>query len=139
MRARAIGAAASTALHALVLAAFVRVPAPIIPPPPTHTTWRYEQGHEPPVKLRGADRAGMGLACVKSYIGVGVQMSFTDRVIEVGINTPAERAGVLVGDQVLNSPFDAADWRDGKTVLLVVSRGGLTLPLTVEVGKICQD
>lgn len=138
MHARIFGAALSLVLHALVVLLFVSVTEKALPPPPQHTTWRY-QGQEAPVKLRGADRPGMGLACVKSYIGVGVQMSFTDRVIEVGINTPAERAGILAGDQVLNSPFDREDWRSQATVLLVVSRDGVTMPLTVAVGKICQD
>jgi hypothetical protein len=139
MRARLIGAAASSALHALVLASMIVAwPKSSPPPPPKHTSWKYT-GTEAPVKLRGADRAGMGLACVKSYIGVGVQMSFTDRVMEVGINTPAERAGVQVGDHVTNSPFDREDWRNQRTVTLIVSRGGVAVPLVVEVGKICQD
>jgi len=59
--------------------------------------------------------------------------------MEVGINTPAERAGVQVGDHVTNSPFDREDWRNQRTVTLIVSRGGVAVPLVVEVGKICQD
>jgi len=80
-----------------------------------------------------------GIVCEgSSYIGVGVTADpRTDRIILVGDNTPASRAGLQHDDIVLNP----AVWRDAHvegTLLhvLVLREGGQRL-VSVLVGKIC--
>lgn len=143
---RAVAALLSLLLHLLILSAIVHVATALIeaPRPPEH---------EPTAdKLHGAgDRiarvelrpglAPSGLPCAgSSYVGVGVTADpRTERIIMVGDDTPASRAGLQHDDIVLNP----AVWRDsheeGVVLRVRVLREGATLIVPVRVAKICID
>ncbi|MDQ6638053.1 MAG: hypothetical protein M3Z15_00105 [Pseudomonadota bacterium] len=134
-------------LHLLILSALLRVTAGVIePPPPT-------AGQEISAdRLRGAGRqivsvdigparSTSGLACTgSSYVGVGVTADpRTERIVIVGENTPASRAGLLHDDIVLNPSV----WRDahqnGVVLQVMILREGVKMTVSVRVGEICIE
>ena len=143
---RAVAATLSLLLHVLALGAIVRVASGVIDAPATADP---EMSAD---TLRGAGerialvelRPGLppsGLPCAgSSYVGVGVTADpRTERIILVGDDTPASRAGLQHDDIVLNP----AVWRDshleGVVLSVQVLREGATLVVPVRVGKICID
>ena len=143
---RALAAVLSMAIHLLILAILVRVAtasidSPLLPP------------HEATAdKLRGAGdriarielRPGLstsGLACAgSSYVGVGVTADpRTERIILVGEDTPASRAGLQHDDIVLNPAVWQQTHREGELLQVQVLREGLTMTVPVRVGKICIE
>lgn len=80
-----------------------------------------------------------GLACEgSSYVGVGITADpRTERIILVGDDTPASRAGLRHDDVVLNPQVWRQAHREGAVLRLLVLRGGLRLEVAVLVGKIC--
>ena len=146
MAPRALAAMLSVVLHLLVVSVLVRVATGSIDtaPPLEHEATAD--------KLRGGgDRiarielrpglAASGLACSgSSYVGVGVTADpRTERIILVGDDTPASRAGLQHDDIVLNP----AVWRDshleGVLLRVEVLREGVSMIVSVRVGKICID
>ena len=143
---RAVAAMLSVLLHLLLLSAVVRAAAALIdaPSPPAHELTAD--------KLRGAgDRiarielrpglAPSGLACTgSSYVGVGVTADpRTERIILVGDDTPASRAGLNHDDIVLNPDVWRDSQQEGALLRVQVWREGAILVLPVRVGKICID
>jgi predicted metalloprotease with PDZ domain len=143
---RAVAAMLSVLLHLLLLSALVRVAVALIdaPPPPAHELTAD--------KLRGAgDRIARielgpglgpsGLACTgSSYVGVGVTADpRTERIILVGDDTPASRAGLNHDDIVLNPGVWRGSQQEGALLQVQVLRAGAILVLPVRVGKICID
>ena len=143
---RTVAGVLSVLLHLLILSALVRVATGSIdaPRPPAQEATAD--------KLRGAGervarvelRPGLltsGLPCSgSSYVGVGVTADpRTERIILVGDDTPASRAGLQHDDIVLNP----AVWRDshleGVLLRVQVLREGVTMIVAVRVGKICID
>ena len=136
----------SVLLHLLVMSVLVRVAThPIDAPQPP--------AQEPTAdKLRGGGEriarielrpglAASGLACAgSSYVGVGVTADpRTERIILVGDDTPASRAGLQHDDIVLNPAVWQASHREGELLRVQVLRDGMTLIVPVRVGKICID
>jgi predicted metalloprotease with PDZ domain len=142
---RAVAAILTVLLHLLILSALVRVTASVVKPP------------QPPAeqevtadKLRGAGEqivnvdispglSTRGLVCRgSSYIGVGVTAEpGSERIILVGDNTPASRAGLQHDDIVLNPRVWRDAHKDGALLQVLVLRDGVKLALSVQVGKIC--
>ena len=119
MQPRAVAGTLSVLLHGLVLTALFRVASGFIDPPPaTHETATAERLHGAgtPVARIELRPGGLpsGLACPgSSYVGVGVTADpRTERIILVGDDTPASRAGLQHDDIVLNP----AVWRDRRPV-----------------------
>jgi hypothetical protein len=144
---RPICAALVLLLHALTVLALL--PTSSAAPPPQHT----KPPPQAPERLTGADRdvtvrvklpgpgnAG-GISCTGgSYIGVGVMVSARDEVMMVGERTPAERAGLMRGDKVMNGEVWTRDSNVAGTVLhLVIMRDGKQFERDVTVGRICTD
>jgi hypothetical protein len=77
---------------------------------------------------------GGGLACDESYLGVGVKVSWSGRVIEVSPGGPAQRAGIVVGDVIHNPWYD--EYEDGLYVVRVV-RGDVTVRYKMKRERIC--
>ena len=139
------GAIVTVVLHLLVLSALVRVTASVVKPPLPPAA------HElPAVKLHGAGeyivnvdiRPGLstsGLACEgSSYIGVGVTAEpRSERIILVGENTPASRAGLQHDDIVLNPGVWEDAHTEGAVLRVLILRQGVKMALSVLVGKIC--
>jgi len=146
MAPRAFAAMLSVLLHLLVVSVLVRVAtASIDAAPPLE--------HEASAdKLRGGgDRiarielrpglAATGPACSgSSYVGVGVTADpRTERIILVGDDTPASRAGLQHDDIVLNPAVWRDSLREGELLRVQVLREGVTLTVPVRVGKICIE
>ena len=143
---RALAAVLSMAMHLLILAILVRVATASIDSP-------LLLPHEATAdKLRGAGdriarielRPGLstsGLACAgSSYVGVGVTADpRTERIILVGDDTPASRAGLQHDDIVLNPAVWQQTHREGELLQVQVLREGLTMTVPVRVGKICIE
>jgi hypothetical protein len=146
MAPHAVAAMLSVLLHLLILSVLFRVTMGLVnPPQPSNQETTAN-------KVRGAGdgiarielRAGhptSGLACSgSSYVGVGVLADpRTERIVLVGEDTPASRAGLQHDDIVLNP----AVWRDshqeGVLLRVKVLREGVTMIVSVRVGKICIE
>ncbi len=74
------------------------------------------------------------------YRGVGVITSFSGDVSEVAPGGPADKAGVLVGDVLLNrDEFSENRYEAGTPVVLHLDRNGQRLHLATTVRKICKE
>jgi len=143
---RAVAAMVSVLLHGLILSVLVRVATDSIdaaPPPLPETTADKLRGGGDGVarmELRPGRPAG-GLACSgSSYVGVGVTADpRTERIILVGDDTPASRAGLQHDDIVLNPAVWHESHREGDVLRVQVLREGVTMVLAVHVGKICIE
>jgi hypothetical protein len=142
---RAIAAILTVLLHLVVILALLRVTAIAVKPP------------QPPVgleltadSLRGAGERIIGvdispglsttaLACAgSSYVGVGITaMPRTERIVLVGDDTPASRAGLQRDDIVLNPEVWRDAHREGALLRVLVLREGVQMAVSVQVGKIC--
>ena len=142
---RILAAILTVLLHVLFLYALVRVPArPFHPPPPpvVHqiTADKLHGAGEQMVKVDIIPSlATHGMACEgSSYIGVGVTADpRTDRIILVGDNTPASRAGLQHDDIVLNPDVWQDAHKEGALLHVVILREGVKVAVAVRVGKIC--
>jgi hypothetical protein len=142
---RAVGAIFTVLLHLLILFALLRATASAErpPQPSAEQEMTADKLHGAGERIIGVDiRPGLsthGLACAgSSYIGIGVTATpGSERIILVGENTPASRAGLQRDDIVLNPEV----WRDaheeGALLRVVVLREGVTMVVSVLVGKIC--
>ena len=143
---RAVAGLLSVLLHLLILSAFVRVATDSINTP------RPSDQEATADNLRGAGdrvarvelRPGLltsGLPCSgSSYVGVGVTADpRTERIILVGDDTPASRAGLQHDDIVLNPAVWRNSHREGELLRVQVLREGVTMIVSVRVGKICID
>lgn len=145
---RAVAATLTVLLHVLVLRALDHVGTrDVKPPPPAAFEATANQ-------LRGAGerqlievdiRPGLealgALACAgSSYVGVGVTADpRTERIIMVGDDTPASRAGLQHDDIVLNPDVWEQAHREGALLLVLVLRESAHLMIPVRVGRICID
>jgi len=146
VEARVVAAILTVLLHLLILSGLVRVTAGVMvkpAPPPRGQEMTAEKLHGAGERLIDVDispgLSTKGLACAgSSYIGVGVTSEpGSERIILVGDDTPASRAGLQHDDIVLNPGV----WRDAHTegalLRLLVLRDGVQLAMSVRVGKIC--
>lgn len=142
---RAGAAILTVLLHLLILSALVRVTASVVKPP------------EPPAeqeltadRLYGAGERTIsvdispglstrGLACEgSSYVGVGVTAEpGSERIILVGDDTPASRAGLQHDDIVLNPAVWRDAHREGALLQVLILRDGVKVAVAVLVGRIC--
>jgi hypothetical protein len=143
---RAVAGLLSLLLHLLVLAALGRVATGSIdaprPPAQEATADRLRGGGERVARVEL--RPGLltsGLPCSgSSYVGVGVTADpRTERIILVGDDTPASRAGLQHDDIVLNPVVWRDSQREGVLLRVQVLREGVTMIVPVRVGKICID
>jgi len=143
---RSIAGVLSLALHALVLSAFVRAATNAIeaPRPPEHepTADRLREAGQRIARVEL--RPGLltsGLPCSgSSYVGVGVTADpRTERIILVGDDTPASRAGLQHDDIVLNPAVWRDSHREGVLLRVEILREGVSMTVSVRVGKICID
>ena len=142
---RAVAATLTVLLHLLIVSALLRVTARADKPPQPPAEQELSAD-----KLRGAGeqiisddiRPGLstsGLACAgSSYVGVGITATpGTERIILVGDDTPASRAGLQRDDIVLNPAVWRDAHREGALLRLVVLREGVEMAVSVQVAKIC--
>jgi len=145
---RLVGAALTALLHVLVLWVLLRDaagPVAALRPPALHAAkverlrdageQRVEVDISPQLATRG------GRPCDGSgYVGIGITADpRTDRIILVGENTPASRAGLRHDDIVLNPSVWQIARVEGTLLLVLVLREGGQLTLPVRVGRICIE
>ncbi len=143
---RAVAAILTVLLHLLILFALLRVTGvPVRPPPPPADAQALsaDKLHGAGEQLVSVDiRAGLSLlgrVCAgSSYVGIGVTATpDSQRIILVGDDTPASRAGLQHDDIVLNPEI----WQDARTegalLRVEILRKGVKMALWVLVGKIC--
>jgi hypothetical protein len=142
---RAVAAILTVLLHLLILSALVRVTASVVKPsqPPAEQATTADKLHGAGEQIISVDiRPGLstnGLACAgSSYIGVGITAEpGSERIILVGENTPASRAGLQHDDIVLNPAVWRDAHREGALLHVVILRQGVKVAVAVLVGKIC--
>jgi hypothetical protein len=80
-----------------------------------------------------------GLLCPGStYVGIGITADpRTQRIILVGDDTPAARAGLQHDDIVLNPEVWSDAHRDGALLRVLIVRDGVKMIVPVRVGWIC--
>jgi hypothetical protein len=142
---RSVAAALTVLLHLLILFALVRVPSsPAEPPqPPAEQETSADRLHGAGEHIVSVDiRPGLsvrGRVCAgSSYVGVGVTATpDSGRILLVGDDTPASRAGLQPDDVVLNPEVWQEARTEGALLRMVILREGVTRVVTVLVGKIC--
>jgi hypothetical protein len=142
---RAVAAILTVLLHLLVLSALVRVTASAVKPPqpPAGQEMTADTLHGAGEQIINVDiipgLSTSGLACAgSSYIGVGITTEpGSERVILVGDNTPASRAGLRHDDIVLNPDVWRDGHKEGALLHVVILREGVKMAASVLVGKIC--
>ena len=142
---RAVAATMTVLLHLLILLALLDVTASAVKPPPG-PAWQqamvdklYETGAQiVSVDIRPALSA-RGLACAgSSYVGVGVTAELrTERIMLVGDDTPASRAGLQHDDIVLNPDIWEDAHTEGALLQVLILREGVKLAVALQVGRIC--
>ena len=145
---RLVGAALTALLHLLVLWVLLRVAAaPVAPPlPPALQAVSAERLRDAgeqlvEVDIRPSLATRRGRACDgSSYVGVGITADpRTDRIVLVGENTPAARAGLRHDDIVLNPSVWQYAHVEGALLLVLVLREGKQVTLPVLVDRICIE
>ena len=142
---RAVAAILTVLLHLLILFALVTVTARSIKPPqpPAEEETRadrvYGAGEQVISVAIGPGLSTSGPACTgSSYIGVGVTAEpGSERIILVGDDTPASRAGLQHDDIVLNPDVWRRAHSEGELLHLVIVREGVRMTVSLIVGKIC--
>jgi hypothetical protein len=142
---RSVAAVLTVLLHLLILFALVRVPSsPAEPPlPPAEQETTADRLHGAGEHIVSVDiRPGLsvrGRVCSgSSYVGVGVTATpDSGRILLVGDDTPASRAGLQPDDVVLNPEVWQEARTEGALLRMVILREGVTRVVTVLVGKIC--
>ena len=143
---RIFGAVGSLLLHALLLIAFIPQEQP-----------EQEQRKPVPVNRLGdngylrviiegdedhdgkIDKSGLAKDTCKGteYTGIGISITLFGTVIQVAKGSPAERAGILVGD-VIPAGLDFDSSKSG-TVEVHIERGAQELTLTIKTKSICKE
>ena len=145
--ARAVAATLTVLLHLLIVAALLRVTTRAFEPPPPAAAFEMSADS---LRDAGERIVGVeirptvttsGLVCPgSSYVGVGVTADpRTDRIILVGENTPAARAGLRHDDIVLNPTVWGEPRAEGVLLFVLVLRDSMKLVVPVRVGKICIE
>jgi len=141
---RAVGAIFTVLLHLPILFALLRATTGAEKPPqPAEQEMTADRLHGAGERIIGVDiRPGLstnGLACAgSSYIGIGVTATpGSERIILVGEDTPASRAGLQRDDIVLNPDVWRDAHKEGALLRVVVLREGVKMVVSVLVGKIC--
>lgn len=137
---RARGVACSLVLHAafLWLVAGAPVTAPRQAPPVTQVRPIADDSSSP--HLRGMRDGAFNLQCPNSYTGIGTMSGLSGRIYSVGVDTPAERAGLVVGDVLLNGEISSPDEHPvGTRLVFLVERDGVERRVVVVVERICRE
>lgn len=82
-----------------------------------------------------------GLACTRTYTGVGLESSYSSgRISGLAPGGPAQRAGAQLGDRLLNDAvFSRNQHEVGKKMTLRLEREGRRIDLPVVIDRICVE
>jgi hypothetical protein len=142
---RAVAATLTVLLHLVILSTLVRITASADKPPqpPAEEETTADKLHGAGERIIRVDinpgLSANGLACAgSSYIGVGITAQpDSERIILVGDDTPASRAGLQRNDVVLNPGVWRDAHKEGALLHVVILREGVKMAVSVRVGKIC--
>ena len=145
---RFVAATGTVLLHLALVSALVHQTSAVsVPPRPPHLAFEETtaerlhaaQDHVVSVDLVRSDTMTSGLACEgSSYVGIGVTADpRTERIILVGDDTPASRAGLKRDDIVLNPDVWRGVHREGALLELFILRDSVKMAVLVRVGTIC--
>ena len=143
---RAVAAVLTVLLHLLILFALVRVTASADKPPPpaAEQEMTADKLHGAGEQIVSVDiRPGLsthGRVCAgSSYIGLGLTATTgSERIILVGDDTPASRAGLQRDDIVLNPGVWQHAHTEGALLRMEILRNGVKMVVAVLVGKVCS-
>lgn len=144
---RAVAATLTVLLHLAILFALLRVTTSVVKPLPppvgqeTSADKLYDAGEQIVSVDISPGLSARGFACAgSSYVGVGITVDpGTERIILVGDNTPASRAGLQHDDIVLNPEVWREAHRDGVVLHMTILREGVKMTVRVRVGEICIE
>lgn len=142
---RAVAAALTLLLHTLAAFALLHgaTSAPERPPPLAMYSLSVDSLRDAGERLVSVDivpgLSTQGLLCPGStYVGIGITADpRTQRIILVGDDTPASRAGLRHDDIVLNPEVWNDAHRDGALLRVLIVREGVQMVVPVRVGWIC--
>jgi hypothetical protein len=115
------------------------------PPPPagqeSNADMLYDAGERIVAVNIGPGLSTTGFSCAgSSYVGVGITADpGTERIILVGDNTPASRAGLQHDDIVLNPEVWRDSHREGVVLEVTILREHVEMTVRVRVGRICIE
>jgi hypothetical protein len=144
---RAVAATLTVLLHLAILFALLRVTTSVVkpPPPPAGQETSADKLYDAGEQIVSVDiRPGLGKSSFvyggSRYVGVGVTVDpGTERIILVGDNTPASRAGLQHDDIVLNPEVWRDAHREGVVLHVTILREGVRMTVRVRVGEICIE
>ena len=142
---RAVGATLTVLLHAAVVVALLSgtIDAPERPQPPALRGVGADSLRDAGERLVSVDVVSglttRGALCPGStYVGIGITADpRTQRIILVGDDTPASRAGLQHDDIVLNPEVWSEAHREGALLRVLIVREGVKMIVPVRVGWIC--
>lgn len=141
---RAVAAILTVLLHLLILHALLRVTAIAVKPPAAaEEEMSADKLHGAGEQIVSVDiRAGLsnlGRVCAgSSYVGIGVTATpDSHRIILVGDDTPASRAGLQHDDIVLNPEIWQEAHNEGALLRVEILRSRVKMAVWLLVGKIC--
>lgn len=97
-----------------------------------------KQKDESDFKFVDQRRNGTGLSCEKSYRGVGFKDDWAGHIIEVAPGSPAEQAGIIVGDRLAQDDY-YKNLDIGTIVVMKIERNGQLMELTLRIDDICYE
>lgn len=137
MNSRAIGALGSAVLHAAMFVSFGTAQ------PTRHTKMTVGDRLADDVVMRllpSEDSDGSGAGCPHSYRGIGIVSTYAGWVEEVVPGGPADKAGVQIGDKLLNGDMFTRDgFSMGRHVVIKIDRHGVRIDLPVVIGRVCYE
>lgn len=108
-------------------------PTQLQKPPPTGGEVEYTF-HEPHL----LESSSLGMSCPKTYKGIGVLVNYGSlRVTQVVKGGPADKAGVLIDDIIMDDYFGL--YPIGAEINVEVIRDGKPLKLKAIIGDICYE
>jgi predicted metalloprotease with PDZ domain len=128
----AIALHASLAAVALVRCTETQKQEP--PPPP-------QGAGEVDVKLIPSSDDESDVYCADFYRGIGIRRNFGNyQIFEVVAGGPADKAGISVGDEILNDDVLGPNrYMVGHEITLHIRRDGREFPVQVRIGRICTE
>jgi predicted metalloprotease with PDZ domain len=98
-----------------------------------------EDGTDVQIKLLPSEK-GLGTNCPDTYTGIGTITGFDGTVFEVAPGSPADKAGLRVGDELLNNEdFGINKWKEGTQKTMKIKRNGKVVTKTITIGTICYE
>ena len=76
--------------------------------------------------------------CDKYYRGIGV-VTIWDEIVKVAVGSPADKAGIKVGDRAVSDMNIRDKYAIGTEVIVSVLRDGIIHNIPVTIGKICTN